>query len=69
MTWEKLPHVHPGNNPCLHCPDPLPVLSMDSLVAVGFGDAHLERDGQMILNGEDSTREDWLTVQECENLG
>jgi hypothetical protein len=41
---------------------------MDSVVAVGFGDAYLERDGHMVLNGEDPRREDYLTVQECETL-
>ena len=46
MTWEKLPSVDPGHNPCLHCPDPLPVLAMESIVAVGFGAAYLERDGR-----------------------
>lgn len=68
MSWEKLPPIEPGHNPCLHCPDPLPVLDMRSVVAVGFGDAHLECDGRMILNGEDPKREEYLTVQECETL-
>ena len=68
MKWQKSPAVNPGHNPCLHCPDPLPVLAMDSIVAVGFGDAHLERDGELILDGESPSREDWLTVQECENV-
>ena len=68
MTWEKLPSVDPGHNPCLHCPDPLPVLAMESIVAVGFGGAYLERDGRMALDGEDPKREDYLTVQECEDV-
>ncbi len=68
MSFAKLSPVHPGHNPCLHCPDPLPVLSMDSIVAVGFGDAHLESDGEMILNGEDPKLEEFLTVQQCEDI-
>ena len=68
MAWSKLPPVDAGHNPCLNCPDPFNILEMDSLVAVGFGDAHLECDGKMILNGEAPDREDFLTVQECEDI-
>ena len=70
MTWTKLPSVDPGPNPCLCCPDPLAVLSMDSIVNLGHIRARLERDGEIILNGEDPKRmasEDYLTVQECED--
>ena len=44
-TWEKLPPLDGKPNPCANCPPILPTISLDSIIAVGFGDAHVERDG------------------------
>lgn len=45
---ETLPALDGRNNPCLHCPPILAALAMDRVIAVGFGDAHVERDGETV---------------------
>jgi len=66
MTWNKLPPVDLGCNPCLHCPDPLPVLDLESRVAVGFGDAHVERDSEIVWYEGNREYEDCITVAQVE---
>lgn len=46
--WEKLPALPGRANPCGNCPPIGQKLSMGGLVAVGFGDAHVERDGETV---------------------
>jgi hypothetical protein len=46
--WEKLPALDGRNNPCLCCP-PIPrSLPLNAVIAVGFGDAHASRDGEIV---------------------
>lgn len=64
---KKLKPIKPNPNPCLHCPNPRQVLLMNRVIAVGFGDAHLERDGK-ILWAETSKTTKYLTVRRAENM-
>ena len=43
--WKKLPAVKGGPAGCLNCGGAHAKLPMAALVAVGFGDAHVSRDG------------------------
>ena len=52
MSWEKLPPVDGGPNPCLNCPPIRNILGMDRMIAVGFGYAGCTKDGVEVL-GED----------------
>jgi hypothetical protein len=45
MTWEKLPALEGKSNPCANCPPILAEAHPEKIIAVGFGDAHVERDG------------------------
>jgi len=45
MSWEKLPALEGKPNPCAHCPPILAEAHPEKVIAVGFGDAHVERDG------------------------
>lgn len=47
-TWEKLPPLDGRANPCLCCPPILAVAPMERVIAVGFGDAHVSRDGEEV---------------------
>lgn len=40
------------NNPCLNCPPIEQVANLRKSIAVGFGAAHLERDGEVVYDGE-----------------
>jgi hypothetical protein len=48
VKWEKLPALPGRGNPCACCP-PIPAkLGLRDEIAVGFGDAHVERDGEVV---------------------
>lgn len=47
-TWEKMPALDGRSNPCLCCPPILAALPMERTIAVGFGDAHVSRDGEEV---------------------
>lgn len=66
-TWKKLPFVgEMRGNPCLQCPDPRAELPPYSVVAVGFGDAHLERDGEVLWDeNRDGEGLDWGDMMTC----
>lgn len=66
-AWEKRPFVgEMRGNPCLQCPDPPAELKPESIVAVGFGDAHLERDGEIIWDENTDGRDlDWDEMMSC----
>lgn len=42
---QLLPPVQPKHHGCLNCSHVTPTLSMRAVIAVGFGDAHAEKDG------------------------
>lgn len=47
-AWQKLPPLDGRANPCACCP-PIPAkLGRRDVIAVGFGDAHVECDGKVV---------------------
>lgn len=48
MEWKKLPAIEGGHGGCLCCGYQHDVLPMDALIAVGFGDASVTKDGMVI---------------------
>lgn len=66
MSFEKLPVLEGGPSGCLCCGPMKSQLCRESIIAVGFGDAHLSRDGEIILSENDS--EEFHTVAEAEAL-
>ena len=57
MTWTKLPALPGKNNPCAFCPPILAKCDMHKTIAVGFGDAHVSRDGECFYDGERALHE------------
>lgn len=52
MNCEHEPIVEGGPNACPHC-KPIPTQApMEKVIAVGFGGATLERDGHVVVDGE-----------------
>ncbi len=75
MSDTKLPAVDARPNPCLCCPPIRDTLPMSAVVAVGFGDASLTRDGEVLYSEghagfADETahirKHDDLTVEQAE---
>lgn len=66
-TWEKLP-AWQGDvyNACLCCPTTERIAPLDMIIAVGFGDAKITKDGETIYREEDS--DDFRTLLEFEQL-
>ena len=60
----KLKTLNSANQSCLNCPPKKVVLSMSSIVAVGFGDAHVEVDGKIVFREDES--KDFKTVRKFE---
>jgi hypothetical protein len=54
VTW--LPALEGGPAGCLNCGYAHETLHLDSYVAVGFGDAHVERDGRIIYRERPNTK-------------
>lgn len=50
MSWTKLPQIKPTMHGCFHAPMQQE-LEMDEIIAVGFGDAHVEKDGEIVYRG------------------
>lgn len=48
--WERLPALAGRGNPCLNCPPIESTLPLDAVIAVGFGDAHASRDGEIVYS-------------------
>lgn len=70
MTWTKLPAVPPQlKSGCLHCGMMEEHLPLDSRIAVGFGIANLNKDGEIIW--QESSELDYdqcMSVQEAETI-
>ena len=47
--WEKKERLKPKMHGCLHA-TMQEILDMDEIIAVGFGDAHVEKDGEIIYH-------------------
>lgn len=67
-----LPVIQPKPNPCLHCPDPPKEMRLERVIAVGFGEAHLECDGRIIWSEMEAERknpdDDLMTFADAEKL-
>jgi hypothetical protein len=66
--WEKLPALPGKGNPCVCCPPIGSRLHMDSVIAVGFGDAHVSRDGEVIYR-EPSMMDGRQWCDACDGCG
>ena len=60
--WEKLPALPGHRNPCGCCPPIGSRFHPESVIAVGFGSATLERDGVVVIDGEQSYGKDGIGV-------
>ncbi len=61
MRHEHKPPIEGGPNPCPHCP-PIPTQAqMDKMICVGFGEATLCRDGEVVIDASEafSTAKGW----------
>jgi hypothetical protein len=70
MNCEHDPIVEGGGNPCFNCP-PIPTQApMSKVVAVGFGEAAVYRDGVRVIDGEERIRndEELLTFGDVEEM-
>lgn len=66
-TYTKLkPITRPSHGGCLACPPVQAIAPMNTLIAVGFGDAHISKDGEIIFDGERA--EEFHTLEEFEAL-
>lgn len=54
MSFEKLPQIKPDelHIGCLNCSTAALIAPLEMQIAVGFGDAYVTRDGQLIYDGE-----------------
>lgn len=69
MSWEKLPCITdkealPGG--CLKCPPAHAIAPMQTLIAVGFGDAHVSKDGEIVFDEQQS--DEFHELKEFEEL-
>ena len=69
-TWKKEPmwesKIFQG---CLNCPPVARIATMDMVIAVGFGDAHVSRDGENVYTEPCSwSTEDLRTLSEFEAM-
>ena len=75
MSWTKLKPIVPSIRRCLNCCSLVDVAPMDMLIAVGFGDANVTKDGEEVysemaigMNDDFEFKESELwTVQDAEN--
>jgi len=68
MSWEKLPPIAAGSKGCLCCGELHTSLPMDALLAVGFGDANVTRDGALVYSEEEVRNGTYWTAQQAEKL-
>jgi len=67
MSWTKLPPIKPKMHGCFLAPMQ-EELAMDEIIAVGFGDAHVEKDGEIIYSEPtEHGKHSFWTVQDAEN--
>lgn len=70
MTFEKKPQIeskdlHIG---CANCSSAALEAPMDMVIAVGFGDATVTKDGEVIYDERSISGDNYWTVQDAENL-
>ena len=70
--WEKLPGIEGGHGGCLNCGYQHAALPMDAVIAVGFGDASLTKDGDAVYEEyrvpKDADESAYLTVEQAEAM-
>lgn len=49
-TWEKETTIQGGPGGCLHCGYQHSTLPLDALIAVGFGEARVTKDGETVFD-------------------
>lgn len=66
MSWEKLKPIEGGHGGCFHCGYQHSILPMESLIAVGFGNAFVTKNNHPIYD-EPRDPEKYWTAQDAEN--
>lgn len=66
MTWEKLPPIEGGSKGCLCCGAMHQALPLHSVIAVGFGDATVTRDGEPIYDEQLVSEDQFWTCADAE---
>jgi len=67
--WKKLPAIEGGFGGCLNCGYQHEQLSMNTRIAVGFGEASVRKDGTLVWEEDPHTEfTDCWTVMKAENL-
>jgi hypothetical protein len=68
-NWEKLPAIEGGYGGCLICGYQHAVLPVgESIIAVGFGDASLSRDGETVYQEDPQHEEGIITTATAEEM-
>ena len=69
MSWVKLEPITPKAMGCVNCGTLIQQAPMDMMIAVGFGDASVTRDGETIYSELDCEKynEKLWAVQDAEN--
>ncbi|MEG2769610.1 MAG: YopX family protein [Oscillospiraceae bacterium] len=65
INWTKLPPIKGGNGACLHCGCQHDIAPMDMLIAVGFGDATVTKNGTTIYSEDETelaSKDLWTTA-------
>jgi len=70
LGFTLLPGIEGGSGGCLHCGHQYALLPMGAEIAVGFGMATLERDGEVIYDEQDVNEEtgDYMTAAKAEEI-
>lgn len=68
MTWTRLPPLPGKGNPCLCCPPIGATFHPRQRIAVGFGDASLRRDGEVVWSESGKPWEKCITGRKAENI-
>ena len=59
MNWIKLPPVEDTICGCLNCSVRYKTAPMDMMIAVGFGDANVTKNGKEVYSEHESCKENW----------
>lgn len=66
--FKKLKAIKGGPGGCLNCGYQHDVLPMDALIAVGFGDASLTRNGDVVYSEDPGGNEPYITAAQAEAM-
>lgn len=66
--WKKLAAIEGGFGGCLHCGYQHSVLPMESIIAVGFGDASLTKNDETVYREDPQHEDDIITVEDAEEI-